>query len=328
LDRTFSNNVMTRFDKNSVPNNQNGDNISVCCIIVTYQPDTTILEKVMAAIRPQVDQMLLVDNGTSAEFIEWMKEKDGMAEVIEMGKNLGVGAAQNRGIAWAKTKGFPYVLFLDQDSIPQPEMVPNLMKASIYLNIYKGPVAAVGPKIVDARTGKDFPFINFSSLTIRRSICRQPYSGKYIFTNFLISSGMLVSLSVFERVGLMEERFFIDNIDLEWCFRARNQGFALYGVCNAKLQHSLGDQVIHFWLGRLVQIYRHSPLRQYYMMRNRILLHRKSYSPLSWAIQDFFRLSLKLVFIVLFLPQRLENIRMILRGIRDGLRGKMGSMQL
>jgi len=315
---------MRGFEKNFVSNNQNEYNISVCCTIVTYQPDRTILERVLATIRPQVDQVLLVDNGSSIGFKDWVRDKDTLAEVIEMSQNLGVGAAQNRGIVWAKTKGFSHILFLDQDSIPQAEMVRNLIEASIYLDKYNGQIAAVGPRIVDARSGKDFPFINFGSLSVKRRICQQPLSGRYILSDFLISSGMLVSLSVFERVGMMEEGFFIDNVDLEWCFRARSQGFSLYGVCNAKLQHSLGDQVIHFWLGRLVNIYRHSPLRQYYMMRNRILLHRKSYSPLGWAIQDFFRLLLKFVFIVLFLPQRLENIRMILKGIRDGLQGRMG----
>jgi rhamnosyltransferase len=314
---------MRGFEKNFVSNNQNEHNISVCCIIVTYQPDTTILKSVMAAIRPQVDQVLFIDNGSINEFIGWLSDKAGGAEVIEMGENFGVAAAQNRGICWAKRRGFSHILFLDQDSIPEADMVRYLIEASIYLDRHKGPLGAVGPRIVDARIGKDFPFINFGSLLVKRMICRQPHTGKYVLTDFLISSGMLVSLLVFEKIGLMEEGFYIDNVDLEWCFRARSQGFALYGVCDAKLDHNLGDQVIHFWLGRLVNIYRHSPIRQYYMMRNRILLYRKRYTPLSWAIQDFFRLSFKLMFVVLFFPQRRENIRMILKGIGVGLRGKM-----
>lgn len=319
---------MRGFEKNFVSNNQNEHNISVCCIIVTYQPDTTILERVLVTIRPQVDQVLLVDNGSFIGFKDWVREKARWTEVIEIGENFGMAAAQNRGICWAKRRGFSHILFLDQDSIPEVGMVRHLIEAAIYLDRHKGPLGAVGPRIVDARIGKDFPFINFGSLLVKRMICRRPHTGKYVLTDFLISSGMLVSLLVFEQVGLMEEGFFIDNVDMEWCFRVRSQSFALYGVCDARLEHSLGDQVIHFWFGRSVNIYRHSPSRQYYIMRNRILLYRKGYSPLSWAIQDFFRLSLKLVFIVLFLPQRLENMRMILKGIRDGLRGKVGSIQL
>lgn len=315
---------MRRLRKNSVSTNQNGYSVSVCGIVVTYEPDITLLERVLAAIRPQVDQVLVVDNGSVTGFISWSRLNARWVEIIDIGENLGVGAAQNQGIVWAKAKGFSHVLFLDQDSIPGTAMVRNLIAASMYLDRYKGPVAAVGPRIVDARTGKDFPFINFGSLSVKRRICQQPFAGKYVLTDFLISSGMLVSLSVFERVGMMEEGFFIDSVDLEWCFRARSQGFALYGVCDAELRHSLGDQVIHFWLGRSVNIYRHSSLRQYYMMRNRILLYQKSYSPRSWVVQDIFRFLFKLIILVLFLPQRLGNIRMTLNGIRDGLRGKMG----
>ena len=319
---------MSRLQKNSLSTNENSYNFSVCSIIVTYRPDTTLLERVLTAIRQQVAQVLVVDNGSVTEFITWLRLNAGWVEIIEIGENLGVAAAQNRGIVWAKTKGFSHVLFLDQDSIPESEMVRNLIAASIYLDRDNGPLAAVGPRIVDARTEKDFPFINFRPLSVKRRICRQPFSGKYVLTDFLISSGMLVSLSVFEHVGMMDEGFFIDNVDLEWCFRARSYGFALYGVCDTELKHSLGDQVIHFWLGRPVDIYRHSLLRQYYMIRNRIFLYRKNYSPLSWVIQDIFRLSIKLIFLVLFLPQGLGNIRMTLNGIRDGLRGKMGKYSI
>ena len=282
-----------------------------------------MLEMVMVAISPQVDQVLLVNNGSFTGFKDWVRNKDALAEVIEMSENLGVGTAQNQGIIWSKNKGFSHVLFLDQDSIPQTEMVRNLIEALIYLEKYNGQIAAVGPRIVDARSRKDFPFINFGSLSVRRKICQQPYTGKYVLTDFLISSGMLVSLSVFERVGMMEEDFFIDNVDLEWCFRARSQGFALYGVCDAELEHNLGEQVVHFWLGRVVNIYQHNPIRQYYMMRNRLLLYRKNYTPHSWVIQDFFRLIFKMFFIILFMPKRLINIRMILKGIHNGLRGEL-----
>lgn len=316
--------------KNFVSNNQNQNEYgaSVCCIIVIYQAEITMLERVMAAISPQVNQVLLVDNGSFSGFVDWVRDEGGSAEVIEMGENLGVGAAQNRGILWAKTKGFSHILFLDQDSIPQTEMVRKLIEASIYLNKYNSQIAAVGPRIIDAHSGKDFPFINFGFLSVRRRICQQSFTGKYVLTDFLISSGMLVSLSVFERVGMMEEGFFIDNIDMEWCFRARSQSFALYGVCDAELEHSLGDQVIHFWFGRLFSIYRHSSTRQYYIMRNRILLYRKRYSPLSWIGQDVLRLCVKLVFLIAFSPPRLENLRMIIKGIRDGLHGKMGRYHL
>lgn len=315
---------MGRHQENSVSTDQDGNNVSVCSIIVTYQPDINLFKRVLAVIRPQVDQVLVVDNSSATGFIGWLRLNAGWVEIIETGENLGVAAAQNRGIAWAKAMGFSHALFLDQDSIPESEMVRNLIAASICLDRDNGPLAAVGPRIVDARTEKDFPFINFGSLLVKRRICRQPSAGKYMLTDFLISSGMLVSLSVFDRVGMMEEGFFIDNVDLEWCFRARSLGFALYGVCDAELKHSLGDQVIHFWLGRSVNIYRHSSLRQYYMMRNRILLYRKSCSPVSWVVQDIFRFLFKLIILVLFLPQRLGNMRLILNGIRDGLRGKMG----
>ena len=41
-------------------------------------------------------------------------------------ENLGVAAAQNQGIEWAKQQGATHVLLLDQDSLPHPDMVARL----------------------------------------------------------------------------------------------------------------------------------------------------------------------------------------------------------
>ena len=40
----------------------------------------------------------------------------------------------------------------------------------------------------------------------------------------------------------MKESYFIDNIDLEWCFRAKSLGFDLVGTDAAVLYHAIGER--------------------------------------------------------------------------------------
>jgi rhamnosyltransferase len=118
----------------------------------------------------------------------------------------------------------------------------------------------------------------------------------------------------------MDERLFIDNIDMEWCFRAKAKGYRLLGVSDALLYHRLGDSVRRLpfpGIDKAVLI--HSPRRQYYIMRNRLLLYRRAYVPLAWKCADFPRLLFKLVYFSLFVAPRRENLRMMWRGLRDGL---------
>ena len=294
----------------------------ICAIVVTYQPELARLRENLAACRAQVDCLVVVDNASDPETrarIDDIAREIG-CEILQLTDNFGVAAAQNCGVARARFNHCNSVIFFDQDSKPVHGMVDALQQATRELAAENSPVAAVGPKLLDRRTGASTPFVRISMFGVSRTSFQE--DGRHLIpTDFLVSSGMLIALTILDQVGLLEEGLFIDNVDLEWCFRARSMGLSLYGVSNAVMEHSVGDQVIQ--LGSHV-IHRHSPLRQYYIMRNRILLYQRSYSPWGWIVQDFFRMLFKLAAFSLFFAPRLQNISMMLKGIKDGLRGKTG----
>ncbi|GBC60676.1 glycosyltransferase family 2 protein [Desulfonema ishimotonii] len=301
------------------------DAVSVCAVIVTYRPVKKKLKSVIDAVLPQVDQLLVIDNGSGSAVDHGLPFDNGRLEFTALPENMGIAAAQNRGIWRAKVRGFSHILFLDQDSVPHRTMVSRLMRALSELEQAGEKPAAVGPVPVDARTGQALPFVTFSLFGVRKRYPRKAGGERrYLKTDFLIASGMLARVAVFEQAGMPDASFFIDNVDMEWCFRVRHKGFSLYGIGDAELSHCLGDQVFRVWLGKFFTLYCHSPLRQYYIMRNRIRLCLRYYSPPGWRIQDIFRLIFKLAFLVMFVTDRAGYIRMIGRGIRDGVRGKSG----
>jgi rhamnosyltransferase len=297
----------------------------VCAIVVTYHPGLDKLKKLLDSAIPQVAALVVVDNGSDEKELSSIRNwatngKLPSFSLLELGDNLGIAAAQNRGIAWAQKQSFSHVLFFDQDSLPAISLVASLMEALNELQRCKILVAAIGPRLVDLRSGKKTPFVTFNWYGVTKKQCSD--SAEQIqSTDFLVSSGMLVAMNILDRVGLMNEDLFIDNVDMEWSFRARSLGYQLFGVCGAFMQHSVGDQVIK--LGTL-EMYRHSPIRQYYIMRNRLYLYRIKYSPMPWIIQDTIRAIFKtLVFSLVFSPRR-KNISMMYRGAKDACMGKLG----
>jgi rhamnosyltransferase len=265
---------------------------------------------------------VIVDNGSDSggreQIANIAREVD--CNVLQLQENFGVAAAQNHGISWARKMGCKWLVLLDQDSKPEPGMVTTLRLAFADLMSRGSVVAAVGPKLLDTRTMRGTPFVRINLFGVTKMDCNTT-NDQFVLTDFLVSSGSLIPMTMFDQVGLPEEGLFIDNVDLEWCFRARSKGFLLYGVCAAVMHHTVGDQVIQ--VGNRV-IHLHSPLRQYYIMRNRILLYQRSYSPWGWVLQDFWRMVFKLVFFALFSTPRRQNVHMMLKGIRDGLRRKAG----
>jgi rhamnosyltransferase len=301
------------------------DTKKVCGVVVTYQPDPTCFAGLLKAVLPQVGGLVVVNNGVAGTVAPPEIRDNGAAHcaVLDMGQNAGVAAAQNRGIVWARQQGYSHVILFDQDSEPAPGMVEKLLEAWLALDRDSVPVAAVGPQLVDRRDGKASPFVTFTGFGVKQARCG---SGRTVPADFLVSSGMLAPVAVYEKVGMLDEGLFIDNVDMDWCFRARRQKLLLHGVCDAVMWHRIGNRVRRLpFFGHSYAIYQHdNALRQYYIMRNRILLYRRDYTPFPWIVQDALRAVIKTLITLIFFARRRTNFYMMLNGLKDGLRGKSG----
>jgi len=284
----------------------------IIAVVVTYHPEEKILAALLGALAPQVREIVVVDNGqaqTSSLLMSAGIASDKIS-VLALGENYGVAAAQNRGIAVAKRKGATHVLLLDHDSIPAPDMVEKLFEAVENLTGRGLKVAAVGPRYRFPDTDHYSYFVRFGKLRFKKIYCSGEDGREYIPVDFLISSGCLIPCDALNAVGQMDESLFIDHVDTDWFLRARYDGYAAFGVCSATMDHQLGDGLFHLGFGTKKKLPIHSPLRLYYIFRNSILLYRRAYAPDDWKVNDLVRLC----------HPRKEYIKMMARGIRDGIK--------
>lgn len=295
----------------------------VCAVVVTYRPDPEVLHALLGSISGQVGGTVLVDN-TGVGELPGMAAVPTVGAILRQPRNLGLAMAQNLGIAWAHDHGFRYVLLLDQDSLPGDGMVRALLEALVRLRATE-PVAAVGPRFHDLREEHDAPFVRIGFPRNRKLWCAP--GTETIRCDFLISSGALIPMAVLDDVGNMDEGLFIDNVDLEWAFRARAGGYSLHGVCSATMHHRLGDSRATLPLG-LGRVTVHGPLRLYYMMRNRVRLYRMKHTPHVWVAQDLPRLAVKLFLFGVLIAPRWRNLRFMLSGLWDGWHMRMGACPL
>lgn len=293
---------------------------STRAVIVTYRPDMPALQAQLTRLQPQVASIVIIDNASDASARHELRDLATRfsAELIENPNNLGVAAALNQGIDHARRQGASHVLLMDQDSLPATDMVAALHTSLARLSAQQS-VGAVGPVAEDLRDATPAPFVRIG-FPLNRKLPAMP--GQTVRSDFLITSGSLVPLAVIDAVGGMDEGLFIDNVDLEWSFRAAHAGYTLHGVGDAHMGHRIGDEVRRLPLGAS---FVHSPVRLYYMMRNRILLYRRAATPVVWIAQDVPRALLKLVRFSLLVSPRRANAVAMLAGIRDGLLGRTGA---
>lgn len=285
-------------------------------IIITYHPALEVLGELIERLASQVDKVLIVDNGSDEPITDWNASQPTPAHhVIALGENLGIAAAQNKGITWAKQQGATHVLLMDQDSLPAQDMVEKLHSA-----LANHPrAAAAGPRYMDTRQKNPPPFLQIRRWRLYRHSCE---GGNAVLpVDYLIASGCLIPMPVLEQVGDMRNDLFIDYVDIEWGLRAGHLGYQSYGVCSAHMEHSLGETPIVF-RGRNIPL--HSPLRHYYHFRNAVLLYRTAWVPLQWKCVDAWRLLLKYGFYTLYAKPRHHHFAKMTQGLWHGLIGRAG----
>ena len=295
----------------------------VAAVIVTYNPDVDVLRQLLDALLPQVDSALLVDNASHNQ--QQLAALVSGCEFYASETNLGLGAAHNIGITFARDQQADAVLILDQDSLPAEDMVQRLTAAFAALSS-QHKLAAVGAHYAND-LGSDAFFVRFGALKFQRHYCQA--DAHPVAADFLISSGSLFSLAAIDEIGAMDEGLFIDHVDTEWFLRARVKGYQSFGVCDARMQHALGEKTHRIKplnIGRERNVPQHKPFRYYYIFRNSILLYKRSYSSWRWRWNDLQRLAMMLVMYGVFVPPRGQHLRMIWRGIIDGLRGRIGQL--
>lgn len=291
----------------------------VCAVVVSHYPALELLATLLSALEAQVGRVVVVDNATPGSAVRELCEVHHHVELLPLPENLGVAAALNAGIAHARAMPrISHVLLMDQDSVPEAGMVTALKAALARLST-DAKAAAVGPRFWDPREDADAPFVRIRFPFNHRLRCAGDCDA--VACDFLITSGSLIPLAVLDEVGGMDDELFIDNVDLEWCFRAVDKGYALFGVCGARMRHHHGTER-HRVPGLPRGIVVHQPRRLFYMMRNRVLLYRRAYTPKHWIAQDVPRVLVKLLLFSVLIGPRWRNLRAMLAGLRAGLRGE------
>ncbi len=295
----------------------------LAAIVVSYHPDKAVLDRLLALLQPQVDFLILVDNGGAEDYKSiWSKESTRNI-YIGFEKNLGLGYALNAGFKKAAELGAEYIGTFDQDSAPPVDMLGKLKLAHERLYSLGIKCAAVGPVFFDRReTAKVyFPFYierNGHITTVSPQHCAEDI----VETDALITSGMLVRADVWVSGVHYDDSLFVDYTDTEWCYRARSIGFKFYGCTKIEMGHAPSDSPPARILG--FSFFRYSPLRRYYYFRNTVKFCMANYVSAAWKRRLLMGLALRFAVNLIIDEKKISSLRMMTKGIHHGLLRKSG----
>jgi len=209
-------------------------------------------------------KVLVVDNGFSHDSYRVLNELSSRIEIIKNSENLGASGGFNVGIKAALKNSADYIFISNNDTYIDRECLSRLIS---FVRNKRG-AGLVAPKIYLEGTKVFYtagaPSIYYPFGTRGYG---QPDVGQFDKPKRLewtLSTGLLVSKRVFEKVGFFDEDYFIYFEDFDFSRRAYKAGFDIWYCPDAVMWHKPKQST-----GLL------SNIQVYYSTRNALLVTRK-----------------------------------------------------
>lgn len=290
-------------------------------VIVSHEPDDA-LDALLESALAQCDRVVLVDNASSEPVRARLRSMASAAPaltLIENDDNVGLAAAQNQGLDLVRAEAGDWVLLLDDDSVPAPDMVASLVGAWAAMPDRER-VGLLSPRLSDAEgTLKPYLLASRSGWDLRRG---RLVPGAVVRDGvFAIASGSLIRRDVLDVVGPKAGPFFIDYVDIEFCLRLRRAGFEIVGIGDAVLNHRLGEFHETEVLGKRVALNTHAAWRRRMIHRNRVRVWRRFlWHVPAWVAWDVAAAVYDVWKAAAYEPDKRRKLSAIVGGFLDGWR--------
>jgi GT2 family glycosyltransferase len=256
-------------------------------------------------------EVIVVDQASNDGSVERIRAQFPFVRVIASDTNLGFTGGNNLGMEYATGE---YYLLLNNDTVVEPDFLEKLVAVaeqdkcigalSPLIKYHQSPGMiqyAGGPKKLD--------LIRFRS-TWRGTF--EADTGQYHRaeeTSIAHGAAFLVRRDVVDRVGKLDDRFFIYYEELDWSLRIRNAGYKIMVVPSSVILHK-----------ESMTVGKRSPFKSFYQTRNRILLNR-IHAPAHLHL--FFKAyqycaSLPVNIIRLLAERRWDLLKAHIKGFRQG----------
>jgi GT2 family glycosyltransferase len=225
--------------------------VDVSISIVNYNAKDFLdncIRSILSSIKKYSYEVIVVDNASTDGSRDIAKKYTGVI-YIQNASNLGFIKANNIGLKNSRGK---YVLSLNNDTVVKNgaiEKMIDFMDKTI-------DAGAVGPKLLNSdgsiqmQCRRCFPTPSsslFYFLGLSRLFPKSKAFGSYLMTylddiavsevDSLCGAAMMVRREIIDRVGLMDENYFMYGDDIDWCYRIKRAGWKVYYLPEAEMVH-------------------------------------------------------------------------------------------
>ena len=260
--------------------------------VILYHPDKEVFARIDRYSKI-FDKVIVYDN---TENPEYHTENSDKITYLGRNKNDGLPYAYNKILKYIfDNYSFDYMCMLDQDSEYSNTAIKNII--NFIENSKMKNVAIYGPAI---------KYRYHTPLT----------KNKFDIVSWVITSGCFVNLKIIKDNGLsFDENYFIDRFEVDMCKQLTNLNYKIVQVNSSIIKKELGEDSGH-------RHPNHSPIRHYYLARNRLYFNKKYYGFLKRWLLNILQSGRHIVLIALYENNKASKIKHCLKGWNDYSKSK------
>jgi len=271
-------------------------------VVITYYPVVDDLVINIKQFIDFVDRLIIWENTPihdRGEYQILMPEYHNKIIFLSTNRNEGIAYALNRSIEWSIENKFTHILTMDQDSLWDNF---EFFKDKILKYSDDQSIGIFAPVIYEQHK-RDFP--------------------EFTFVKDVITSGAVYRLKMFKEIGFFREDFFIDAVDLEYCYWANRNGYKTAVLGDAYLKQKYGNVSEHKFLDKKYHTLNYSAFRLFHIVRNHIFLWKEFPELSGFQKKRIIKVYIlnRLKEILMFENDKAGKVFSVLKGILFGLSG-------
>ena len=254
-------------------------------------------------------EVIVVDNGSKENEADILQEQYPNIKAIRSDQNLGFAGGNNLGIKAAKGK---YLYLINNDTVFK-EFNPQVLIQRLEST---SEIGMVCPKIRFAWGNNPIQFAGYtplSPITIRNRAIGfgEEDNGQYDSphqTPYAHGAAMMLKREVIDKVGLMPECYFLYYEELDWSMMITRAGYEIWYEPTSTIYHKESQST-----GQ------NSPLRTYYITRNRLLLVKRNFTGLrKYLVYTYLQMGVATRDIIKYIIKGQMNLlKATTQGLRD-----------
>lgn len=270
-------------------------------VVVLYHPNESVCDNIRSYVN-ELDILYVLDNTENPDV-------NGIEQILTLPNVEYVPFRENKGLSYAlnfaldNAQEYTYLLTMDQDSCFVEENFLQYKRNIIQLE-------------------NDGRFSDVAIFAVNYSGLKEAENAHGIYEVMAaITSGSILKIQLAKRIGNFDDNLFIDEVDNEYCYRTRKLGYKVVMNYDIKLVHHLGNPQKYCIFGYNFTILNHSPIRKYYIFRNRLYVAKKYKTVRTYCAISLVKIFIKVLF---FESDKFAKFRYMFKGIQDFLLNRYG----